>query len=119
VNIPVSGWAPPNNEQVAQFLSLFRNVSNEKIFLHCQFGEDRTGIFVATYRMAYDGWSAQQAMNEMYFFGFNGIWHPSMKSFIWDFPSRLKTAPAFTLYRQGEETVTKCNNLTSTAGCSN
>jgi hypothetical protein len=38
--------------------------------------------------MAYDGWSARQAMNEMYFFGFNGIWHPSMKSFIWNFPFR-------------------------------
>src|SRR5579863_459664 len=119
VNIPVNGWDPPSNEQVAQFLSLFRNLSNEKIFLHCQYGEDRTGVFVATYRMAYDGWSAQQAMNEMYFFGFNGIWHPSMKSFIWDFPSRLKTAPAFALYRQGGETVTKCDNPTSTTACSN
>ncbi len=26
VSIPVSGWDPPSNEQVAQFLSLFRNL---------------------------------------------------------------------------------------------
>jgi hypothetical protein len=26
VNIPISGWDPPSNEQIAQFLSIFRNV---------------------------------------------------------------------------------------------
>jgi protein tyrosine/serine phosphatase len=99
VSIPVSGWAPPSNDQVAQFLALFRNNPKEKVFVHCRFGDDRTGVFVATYRMAYEGWPATQAMNEMYFFGFNGFWHPSMKSFIRDFPARLKTAPALVEYR--------------------
>jgi tyrosine-protein phosphatase SIW14 len=93
VNIPVSGWSPPTNDQVAQFLSLFKN-HNEKIFVHCRFGDDRTGVFVATYRMAHDHWPPQQAIKEMYFFGFNGFWHPAMKSYINDFPSKLKTAPA-------------------------
>lgn len=96
INIPVSGWSPPTNEQVAQFLTLFQDRSREKIFVHCRFGDDRTGVFVATYRMALQGWPAQQALNEMYFFGFNGFWHPSMKSFIRDFPQRLKSAPALT-----------------------
>ena len=99
VSIPVSGWAPPSNDQVAQFLALFRNNRKEKVFVHCRFGDDRTGVFVATYRMAYEGWPATQAMNEMYFFGFNGFWHPSMKSFIRDFPARLKTAPALVEFR--------------------
>jgi tyrosine-protein phosphatase SIW14 len=102
VSIPVSGWDPPSNEQVAQFLALFRNNPKEKVFVHCRFGDDRTGVFVATYRMAYEGWPATQAMNEMYFFGFNGFWHPSMKSFIRDFPARLKTAPALVQYRPSD-----------------
>lgn len=102
LSIPVSGWAPPSNEQVAQFLALFRNNPKEKVFVHCRFGDDRTGVFVATYRMAYEGWPATQAMNEMYFFGFNGFWHPSMKSFIRDFPARLKTAPALVQYRPSD-----------------
>ena len=106
VSIPVSGWDPPSNEQVAQFLSLFRN-RKEKVFVHCRFGDDRTGVFVATYRMAYEGWPATQAMNEMYFFGFNGFWHPSMKSFIRDFPARLKTAPALVEYKPSDLAVTK------------
>jgi|KBSMisStaDraftv2_1062788.scaffolds.fasta_scaffold489916_1 protein tyrosine/serine phosphatase len=97
VNIPISGWDPPSNEELAQFLSIFRNAQQgrqqERVFVHCRFGDDRTGVFVAAYRMAYDHWPALQAMNEMYFFGFNGMWHPSMKSFVRDFPARLKTSP--------------------------
>jgi len=99
VSIPVSGWAPPSNDQVALFLALFRSNPKEKVFVHCRFGDDRTGVFVAAYRLAYDGWPAEQAMNEMYFFGFNGLWHPSMKTFIRDFPVRLKTAPALAAFQ--------------------
>jgi tyrosine-protein phosphatase SIW14 len=116
VSIPVSGWAPPSNEQVAQFLSLFHNEPKEKIFVHCRFGDDRTGVFVAVYRMAYENWPAQQAMNEMYFFGFNGFWHPSMKSFIRDFPARLKTTPTLAQYRPANVPEPKCDRAAA-ASC--
>ncbi len=65
----------------------------QKIFVHCRFGDDRTGVFTAVYRMAIEKWSAEQAIKEMYFFGFNGFWHPSMKLFIRDFPARLNSTP--------------------------
>jgi protein tyrosine phosphatase (PTP) superfamily phosphohydrolase (DUF442 family) len=94
VHIPVDGWSPPTDEQVVQFLSLFRDNPGQKIFVHCHFGDDRTGVFTALYRMTLQKWSAEQAINEMYFFGFNGFWHPSMKSFIRDFPARMNSAPA-------------------------
>jgi tyrosine-protein phosphatase SIW14 len=93
INIPVSGWAPPTNDQVARFLSIFNN-EHERVFIHCRFGDDRTGVFIATYRMARENWPPDQAIKEMYFFGFNGFWHPAMKSYINDFPAMLKTAPA-------------------------
>jgi tyrosine-protein phosphatase SIW14 len=93
VNIPVSGWSPPTDEQVVQFLSLFRDHPGQKVFLHCRFGDDRTGVFTAVYRMAVEKWPAEQATKEMYFFGFNGFWHPSMKSFVHDFPARLNSSP--------------------------
>jgi len=94
VHLPVSGWSPPSDEQVAQFLALFRDDPHKKVFVHCRFGDDRTGVLVATYRMAVDKWSPEQAMGEMYFFGFNGFWHPSMKKFIREFPAHLRSAPA-------------------------
>jgi tyrosine-protein phosphatase SIW14 len=95
VHIPVSGWSPPTDEHVIQFLSLFHNDPKEKIFVHCRFGDDRTGVFVATYRMTFEKWPAEQALNEMYFFGFNGFWHPSMKTFINEFPTHLNSTPDF------------------------
>ena len=99
VPIPVSGWSPPTDEQVVQFLSLFRGEPGQKVFVHCRFGDDRTGVFVATYRMTFEKWSAEQAMKEMYFFGFNGFWHPAMKSFIRDFPARLNSSPSLASLR--------------------
>ena len=94
VHLPVSGWSPPSDEQVAQFLGLFRDDPHQRVFVHCRFGDDRTGVFVATYRMALEKWSPEQALGEMYFFGFNGFWHPSMKKFIREFPAHRRSASA-------------------------
>jgi tyrosine-protein phosphatase SIW14 len=94
VHIPLNGWSPPTDEQIVQFLSLFRSPPVEKVFVHCRFGDDRTGVFVAAYRMALEKWPAEDAVKEMYFFGFNGFWHPSMKSYIRAFPERLNSSPA-------------------------
>jgi tyrosine-protein phosphatase SIW14 len=102
VHIPVPGWSPPTNEQVAQFLSIFRDNPQEKVFVHCRFGDDRTGVFVASYRMAFEKLPADQALKEMYHFGFNGAWHPSMSAFVRDFPSRLNTAPALVPFKNKE-----------------
>jgi len=94
VSIPVGGWSNPTNDEVAQFLSLFEGNSQEKVFVHCHYGQDRAGIFVASYRMAIQKWTAAQALNEMYYFGFNGLWHPHMISFVRNFPVRLTSVPA-------------------------
>jgi tyrosine-protein phosphatase SIW14 len=99
VHIPVSGWSPPTSQQVVQFLSLFRDASKPKVFVHCRFGDDRTGVFVATYRMTFEKWSPEQAIEEMYLFGFNGFWHPAMKAFIRNFPASLQSNPAFAPFR--------------------
>src|SRR5271163_50898 len=99
VHIRVDGWSPPTNEQVAQFLSLFRDNPQEKVFVHCRFGDDRTGVFVASYRMAFEKLPADQALKEMYHFGFNGAWHPSMADFVRNFPASLNAAPAFVPFK--------------------
>jgi tyrosine-protein phosphatase SIW14 len=96
VSIPVSGWSPPKSDQVAQFLSLFDENSNERVFVHCRLGEDRTGVFVATYRMAVQKWTAEQAINEMYVFGFNGFWHRAMISFVRNFRTFFSSSPTST-----------------------
>jgi protein tyrosine phosphatase (PTP) superfamily phosphohydrolase (DUF442 family) len=94
VHIPIAGFAAPTNEEVLQFLSLVKSEPNQKVFVHCLLGEDRTGVFIATYRMSMQKWPVTQAMKEMNTFGFNAFWHPAMKAFVRDFPARLTTAPA-------------------------
>jgi len=99
INIPVSGWAPPSDKQVAQFLSLFHGTPADKIFVHCKFGDDRTGVMIAAYRIAENHWTAKQAIEEMSFFGFHYHWHPSMESYIRKFPGRFASDPVFASLR--------------------
>ena len=99
VHIAVNEWSPPTNEQVAQFLSIFRDNPQEKVFVHCHFGEDRTGVFIASYRMAFEKLPADQALKEMRYFGYNGLWHPAMTAFVRDFPARLTTAPTLVPFK--------------------
>ena len=105
VSIPVSGWSAPTSDQVAQFLSLFAGSSKEKVFVHCRLGEDRTGVFVATYRMTVQKWPAQQALNEMRFFGFNSFLHRAMISYVRDFPALLTSAPALASWSNSKPPV--------------
>jgi protein tyrosine phosphatase (PTP) superfamily phosphohydrolase (DUF442 family) len=48
------------------------------VYVHCSFGEDRTGCLIGIYRMVEDGWCQADALNEMHKYGFNldrkGLW---------------------------------------------
>ena len=60
------------NEQIIAALALIRAHQNEgPILVHCQHGADRTGVVIAMYRIIYQGWSKQQAVDEMKNGGYN------------------------------------------------
>lgn len=94
INIPVSGWSPPTDPQLLQFLALMRDEPRQKVFVHCHYGDDRTGVFIAAYRVTHDHWSSDQAIKEMYFFGFHGFWHPSMESFLRNLLPHMREVPS-------------------------
>jgi tyrosine-protein phosphatase SIW14 len=48
--------------------------TNYPIFVHCQHGQDRTGVIVALYRIFYEQWTPQAAHDEMMNMGF----HPEL-----------------------------------------
>jgi protein-tyrosine phosphatase len=88
----------PKDETFAKFLKVIREHPGKKVFVHCRLGDDRTGMAVASYRMAEEGWSAQEAMKEMKAFGFSAVHHvicPGMEDYEEQFPERLKKSPAF------------------------
>jgi protein tyrosine phosphatase (PTP) superfamily phosphohydrolase (DUF442 family) len=72
--IPMSVWNP-RDEQVIEFLHLVNDQENLPMFIHCQHGSDRTGLLCAMYRVAVQGWSKDQAIDEMTRggFGFNSL----------------------------------------------
>jgi tyrosine-protein phosphatase SIW14 len=88
----------PHDEVFAKFLKVVHENKGKKIFVHCRLGDDRTGMMVAAYRMAEEGWTSDEAMNEMKSFGFTRAHHficPSLAAYEKHFPARLKSSPAF------------------------
>jgi len=63
-------------EDMVRFLRVVNDPQNTPVLVHCQHGADRTGLLVATYRVAVQGWSKEDALEEMVQggFGFHGIW---------------------------------------------
>jgi tyrosine-protein phosphatase SIW14 len=89
----------PKDKTFAQFLRLIQENPGKKIFVHCRVGDDRTGMMIASFRMAREGWSAERAEKEMEKFGFNFAHRrlicPRLSSYEEHFPEHFKTSPEF------------------------
>jgi tyrosine-protein phosphatase SIW14 len=88
----------PKDEAFAKFLKLVKENPDKKIFAHCRLGDDRTGMMIAAYRMGTQGWSADEAMNEMKQFGFSEAHHficPGLAGYERSFPERFKKNKGF------------------------
>lgn len=94
VRIPIGGFCNPTNSDLLRFFQIFRDSPSQTVFVHCEFGKDRTGVMIAAYRIAFEQWSPEQAFSEMMQFGFNRIWHPSMITFVRNLPARLQSDSA-------------------------
>jgi tyrosine-protein phosphatase SIW14 len=88
----------PRDSITARFLQFVRANSGEKIFVHCEHGVDRTGLMIAAYRMAEQGWTPEQARREMIAYGFDALhrnWCSSLSSYELSFPQRFSSSPEF------------------------
>ncbi|MCG3181263.1 MAG: hypothetical protein BIFFINMI_03642 [Phycisphaerae bacterium] len=88
VQIPCNAF-DPREEAVVQFLRLFAEPGNGPVFVHCLAGRDRTGLMVAAYRMAVQGWTHEQAIDELIRGGFG--YNPDVMP-IDEFVTRLDVA---------------------------
>ncbi len=99
VEIPTSAFFGPTEFQVATFLQLLHDNPSQKVFVHCYFGDDRTGTMVATYRIAMDHWTSDEAYNEMRAYHFHK--HLIlMGHFVKLFPAQFALSPVFATLRQ-------------------
>ncbi len=72
VRLPARAYRP-ERKLVARFLKVVSDPALAPVFVHCAQGRDRTGYCVAAYRMVVDGWKAEEAIDEMKAFHFNGV----------------------------------------------
>jgi hypothetical protein len=63
-------WLTP--WQFEQFYKLFDDPANWPVAVHCQGGRHRTGTVSALFRLEYDRWPVERALEEMYKFNFGG-----------------------------------------------
>src|ERR1700676_2207520 len=97
----------PKDSVFADFIMLIRSNPGKKIFVHCRVGDDRTGMMVAAYRMADEGWSAERARKEMNAFGFSFVHRrlicPRLADYEEEFPKRFATRPEFEKLRSAKQ----------------
>lgn len=77
IHLPTPDIGVNVTEQAIAFLRIVYNRNAKKIpvpiFVHCQRGADRTGMFVACFRCIIQAWGLEDAAQEMENFGFNQV----------------------------------------------
>lgn len=89
----------PKDKHVVKFLSVLEENKGKKVFVHCRYGDDRTGMMIAAYRMAVERWTPEEARKEMEKFGFHRLVCPRLGPYEHDFPEHLKKSADFKGWR--------------------
>jgi len=81
-HIYVKTWHPERKE-IVRFLRIVADREQTPVFVHCQYGADRTGLMVAVYRVVVHGWSKEEALEEMTRggYGFHEVWRNLVRYF--------------------------------------
>ena len=93
IRVPISSFSTPSNAELLRYFEILRDAPDQTVFVHCEFGRDRTGVMIAAYRIAFQKWSAEHALNEMNSFGFHHRWHPSMMTYVRTLATRIESDP--------------------------
>ena len=69
-------WHIEHEDVVGALRTLRLATQQGPTLLHCQHGADRTGLITALYRILYQGWSKDAALDEMQNgdFGYHDMW---------------------------------------------
>lgn len=98
----------PDNQTTARFLTVLRENHDKRIFVHCFYGTDRTGMMIAAFRITEQSWTAAEARKEMQVYGFSyahRMMCRGLASYEENFPGAFKTSPAFEKLRPVEPTT--------------
>ena len=73
--IRMEAW-DADEDEVVRFLEVMADPARRPVFVHCKHGADRTGMMCAVYRVVFQGWSKEDAVDEMRNggYGYHAIW---------------------------------------------
>jgi len=91
VEIPIRadilGSKPPTEVQVKRFFDVVLDPALQPVYIHCLWGKDRTGTFSALYRMEMDGWTNEEAIEEMQAFGSHD-YYADLQTYVKEYKAR-------------------------------
>jgi len=82
IEIPLrADWesVPPTDAELKAFFDVVLDPARQPVYIHCAFGKDRTGTMAAVYRLEMDGWTADEALQEMEAFGYHNYYKDFVK----------------------------------------
>jgi protein tyrosine/serine phosphatase len=97
--IPLKTRVAATEEQTAYFLGLVNDPANWPVYVHCKGGRHRTGAMTGIYRITHDGWTADQAWQEMKRYDFNDSLFggpPAQKKYVFSFYERQRVKSTVT-----------------------
>lgn len=64
VHVALHSLSAPSDDDIQKILATFDDSTGWPVFVHCRRGKDRTGVAIACYRIAHDGWTNEKALEE-------------------------------------------------------
>ena len=74
--IGINTWSVGDKQVIAALKAIKEAEKDGPVLLHCLHGADRTGLVSAMYRMLYQGWSKDEALQELTQggYGYHSMW---------------------------------------------
>jgi protein tyrosine/serine phosphatase len=74
--IGINTWDINDNNVILALRTLRSAQQQGPVLLHCQHGADRTGLITAMYRILYQSWTKEQALEELTQggYGYHSMW---------------------------------------------
>jgi tyrosine-protein phosphatase SIW14 len=87
VYIPLDARDQVSTDDITTFLATVSDPAHQPVFVHCRRGADRTGFMIGLYRIARQGWTAEQAYDEARAIGMRW-WYRGLKRQLYEFAAK-------------------------------
>jgi protein tyrosine/serine phosphatase len=82
IEVPLNVFDNIDATEFDRVIDTMNNSDLQPLLVHCRQGQDRTGVICACYRLRIDGWSLEEAEEEMQSYGFNDLWFMLSRSLM-------------------------------------